>query len=456
MENVQESLLRDILSTLRNNSNPSTSPSFQPSTPSLNVNYLWFTSLMFTLMSALAAVLAKGWLAKYVPASSGASSGHACERHLRAMRVQQWHFDKLIGGIPSLIQIALFLFLGGLVLFVLGDNRGIGFTILAFIIVIGASYAVWTILPWLSPACPVQTTLSDFLPGIAKKAMYRKNRASSYKAHISNSSMLLSMWNKPDPAELEAAILSWIIINSTVEKNIEEAVKAIAGMPSKHFGVLQKAMAEWGAATILCERFSRLFTFSPGHPVTATDANLAAAYLYALHAVGIDPVSLPPCLEELLKDGKPLHRWDNLEPCLQLLAFCTRSEILLAAGKDDYNESWEETKRNLRHMNQTGSPRNVQRMLMSAAIRSVVASESKTLQKIGTIVLSSIVKTGKSLQQFGTFDPDTDELTLGALKCKVSPATITQQLCKMITPEEPDIGEAAMTGLIKLAYYGRK
>ena len=410
---------------------------------------------MLTLISALAAVLAKGWLAKYVPASPGVSSGHACERHLRAMRVQQWRFDALIGGVPFLIKIALFLFFAGLVIFVLDDNRGIGFTILAFTIVIGAAYVVWTILPWLSPACPFQTTVSAFLPGIAKNAMYRKDRASSYKVHISNSSKLLSMWSKPDPAELEAAILSWIIINSTVEKNIEEAVKTIAGMPSKHFGVLQKVMAEWGTITILCERFSRLFTFSPGLPVTATDANLAAAYLYALHAVSIDPKSLLPCLE-LLKDGKPLHRWDNLEPCLQLLAFCTRSEILLVAGKDDYNESWEETKRNLWSMNQAGSPRNVQRMLMGAAIRSVVASESKTLQKIGTIVLSSIVKTGKSLQQFGTFEPGTGELTLGALKCKVLPATITQQLRMMITSEEPDIGEAAMTGLIKLAYYGRK
>jgi hypothetical protein len=113
------------------------------------------------------------------------------------------------------------------------------------VIFIGTAYLV-AVLPCFSPACLFQTKMSDFIPGIAEKAPYRKYRASSYEAHNSNFSQPLSMWSafqqfvssihhNPELTELEASILSWIIANSTVDKNIEEAIKAIASMPSTHF-----------------------------------------------------------------------------------------------------------------------------------------------------------------------------------------------------------------------------
>ncbi|KAJ6545561.1 hypothetical protein B0H19DRAFT_887325, partial [Mycena capillaripes] len=51
--------LEQILQALTNNSN---SQPFRPSSASLAVNAAWFSSLGLTLISALAAVLAKGWL----------------------------------------------------------------------------------------------------------------------------------------------------------------------------------------------------------------------------------------------------------------------------------------------------------------------------------------------------------------------------------------------------------
>jgi hypothetical protein len=64
---------------------PTTEP-FRPETSSVFVNAAWFCSLGLTLFSALAAVLAKGWLAKYTPATPGIRSYDACERHLRYLR----------------------------------------------------------------------------------------------------------------------------------------------------------------------------------------------------------------------------------------------------------------------------------------------------------------------------------------------------------------------------------
>jgi hypothetical protein len=49
--------------------------------------------------------------------------------------------------------------------------------------------------------------------------------------------LVSSIHHKPESTELEATILSWIIANSTMDKNIEEAIKAIAGMLSTHFSL---------------------------------------------------------------------------------------------------------------------------------------------------------------------------------------------------------------------------
>jgi CBS domain containing-hemolysin-like protein len=194
-EDPQQSLLRDILHTLRNDSDVSTSSGFHPSTSSLFVNYAWFISLTFTLVSALSGVLAKAWLAKYAPASPGVSSSDACERHLRATRAHQWHFGALIGGIPLLIQLSLFLFFAGLVPFIYDNNRGISYTVLVLIILTVTIYLFATILPWFSPACPFQTTISDFIPGVTGKARYKEDRASSYDAGTASSGQDLSFWN---------------------------------------------------------------------------------------------------------------------------------------------------------------------------------------------------------------------------------------------------------------------
>jgi hypothetical protein len=78
----------------------------------------------------------------------------------------------IVGGLPFLIQIALFLFVMGLVLFVVNDNFGIGISVLVFTIFATALYGVCTLLPWFSPACPFQTTMSDFISSIGMKPRY--------------------------------------------------------------------------------------------------------------------------------------------------------------------------------------------------------------------------------------------------------------------------------------------
>ncbi|KIM27698.1 hypothetical protein M408DRAFT_54007, partial [Serendipita vermifera MAFF 305830] len=146
-EDPQETLLREILGAIRNIPVSSNNEQFQPNSSAIHVNALWFSSLALTLISALGGVLAKGWLAKYNPASLRERSSDACERHLRAIRARQWQLEPLITGIPLLIQISLFLFFAGLVIQLLDDDIRIWVTV---VILMGSTilmYIVGTLLP---------------------------------------------------------------------------------------------------------------------------------------------------------------------------------------------------------------------------------------------------------------------------------------------------------------------
>ncbi|KAF8526218.1 hypothetical protein BU17DRAFT_26560, partial [Hysterangium stoloniferum] len=133
-KDLQVDPLREILQALQNPLAVTTSQPFQVSKSSLVVNYLWFTSLGLTLFSALCAVLAREWLAKYIPVSPGSRSSDACQRLLRFNRAQQWRLESVVTGIPLLIQLALFLFSAGLVLFTWNNSVALGVLMLCLTI----------------------------------------------------------------------------------------------------------------------------------------------------------------------------------------------------------------------------------------------------------------------------------------------------------------------------------
>ncbi|KAF8526354.1 hypothetical protein BU17DRAFT_6142, partial [Hysterangium stoloniferum] len=129
-KDLQVDPVQEILQTLQNHFAVPTSQPSQVSKSSLIVNYLWFISLGLTLFSALCAVLAREWLAKYIPVSPGSRSNDACERLLRVQRAQQWHLESVVTGIPLLIQLALFLFSAGLVVFTWNSSVALGILML--------------------------------------------------------------------------------------------------------------------------------------------------------------------------------------------------------------------------------------------------------------------------------------------------------------------------------------
>ncbi|KAJ7291599.1 hypothetical protein C8J57DRAFT_1113476, partial [Mycena rebaudengoi] len=107
------------------------SPShFVPTSSSRWVNGLWFSSLMFSLMSALGASLAKGWVTELSSIVSGSSWNNASIHCRRLRGLKRWHLKLIIQSLPILIHIAFLLFSIGLAVLVLQDDLVIGVAML--------------------------------------------------------------------------------------------------------------------------------------------------------------------------------------------------------------------------------------------------------------------------------------------------------------------------------------
>ncbi|KAJ7643055.1 hypothetical protein DFH06DRAFT_934261, partial [Mycena polygramma] len=145
-----------------------TAPAFTPSSSSRWVNGLWFSSLMFSLMSALGASLAKGWITQFSSSVSGSTWADASLHCQRFGGLRRWHLKLIIECLPILIHIGFFLFSIGLVILLFQDDLAIGIVICAITGVILALYASSSVHSAFSSDSPFRTPVS----GMVRRLMH--------------------------------------------------------------------------------------------------------------------------------------------------------------------------------------------------------------------------------------------------------------------------------------------
>ena len=389
-EDPQQNLLKEILNTLRNSSESST---FEPEPSSLHVNGLWFTSLTLTLMSALGGVLAKGWLAKYNPASYRVQASDACARHLRASRARDWKLESLITAIPLLIQVSLFLFFAGLIIQVRDDDVRIWTTITILVGSTAVLYIFGTFLPFFSPACPFQTPISNLIPGGTGTDQYRDGPTTSngpeevYRSWMEYLyghakifyQFLEELHQKPEQLVVQLQILSSVITSSTKQATVEDGIRVVAG--SKPTKELQDIMVQGGVRESLYKKLQDCVKVTPGLPKTIINPPLLEALLHALLRIEqplyIDAeVTGTLTVASQLPEGHALHRWDDFEPYLQPLAFSLRVHILLNYGQDDHEENWTQTIQSLERLASMGCSPHIRGVLFFAALRGFLRGQT--------------------------------------------------------------------------------
>ncbi|KAL0065150.1 hypothetical protein AAF712_007820 [Marasmius tenuissimus] len=113
-EDTTVALLRQISQQLNNTSVPKPDE-FAASSSVVAVNVLWFLSLIISLVDALFALLCKQWLREHRRHTRTRTPSEALAlRWLRNQGLEKWNVPAILASLPILLEIALFLFLAGL------------------------------------------------------------------------------------------------------------------------------------------------------------------------------------------------------------------------------------------------------------------------------------------------------------------------------------------------------
>ncbi|KAI0769255.1 hypothetical protein BC629DRAFT_1292241, partial [Irpex lacteus] len=130
---------------------------FQPSTNDIRVNVLWFSSLIFSLMTASFAILVKQWLREYMAVDYPSPQARLRIRHCRYPELAAWKVFEIAAILPLLQQLALALFFVGLCYFTSSVHESVGHTTLPLIAGWAFCFTVATFLPIFLPRCPYKT-----------------------------------------------------------------------------------------------------------------------------------------------------------------------------------------------------------------------------------------------------------------------------------------------------------
>ena len=124
------------------------------------INTLWFASLVLSLAAALFGILAKQWCREYLRWHNVISSAreNVLVRQVRFEAWEQWRAASLIASIPAFLEVALALFLVGLLMFVptFSEHR---MTVVVSVVIYGVliGVTILTVLPLFYRLCPFQT-----------------------------------------------------------------------------------------------------------------------------------------------------------------------------------------------------------------------------------------------------------------------------------------------------------
>lgn len=105
-----------VNSTRQSTSLDSAQPPFRPPASAVWLNALWFSSLVCSLAAASIALMVKQWLHELASGVSGSSRETDRRRQYRLNGILKWRIGTIVVAIPIVLQLALVLFLAGLII----------------------------------------------------------------------------------------------------------------------------------------------------------------------------------------------------------------------------------------------------------------------------------------------------------------------------------------------------
>ena len=136
----------------------SSSCSFTPTTPARQLNYLWFSSLILSLVTASFGMLVKQWLREYLSGNFALGRSHLRLRFFRYIGMVKWRVFQIASLLPLLLQLALALFFAGLCIFSTHIDPRLG-SLTSSLVATWATLLIMILAaPAFSPRCPYKVT----------------------------------------------------------------------------------------------------------------------------------------------------------------------------------------------------------------------------------------------------------------------------------------------------------
>ncbi|KAK7685447.1 hypothetical protein QCA50_011310 [Cerrena zonata] len=120
------------------------------------VNTFWFLSLVCSIITASVGIFAKQWLRNFLNITCSSPEEWIRVREVRHEALLRWKTFELAAFLPLLLQLALLLFLVGLVLFLQQINPVVGWIVTGGVIVWITALAFVVLVPMISSTCPYQ------------------------------------------------------------------------------------------------------------------------------------------------------------------------------------------------------------------------------------------------------------------------------------------------------------
>ncbi|CAL1717052.1 unnamed protein product [Somion occarium] len=133
---------------------------FTPDADYVTINTTWFAALVFSLLSALIGLVAKQWLRAYITTLSSSPRENVRLRQYRHDGLVKWRLAEIVGALPILLEIALVLFLYGLLELLAKLNSTISGVISAFVAMTFLFYLSTAVIPAFSSSSPFKSPQS--------------------------------------------------------------------------------------------------------------------------------------------------------------------------------------------------------------------------------------------------------------------------------------------------------
>lgn len=305
-------LLENILITLHNKTAPQLpmQQDFSPKPYAVRVNTLWFASLALALGVAVEVMLAKQWLHKYGEGLSNVPRLRTQLRQYRYDNLRRWALPEMVNFLPTLLHLALALFLLGLIDFLWNLNIFVATVTLSICTLFGGIYALLMILPHLYTDCPYKTPFSRLL-GLAyfriRTALHnlRGDHAAPPKFVSLEQAEQQAIQARRDV--LQAKALAWLMTNSRSTLIVKTVTRSFASLTPGFtaMSILRQA----GAIQRVAEQFLSCFTENKVSSFTSEPA-----FRFQLNKEKSEEAGIYARALVVLTEGLPATRWPLKPP----------------------------------------------------------------------------------------------------------------------------------------------